>query len=298
MEEALQVLPQITINILISFALYLLLSTSVALSYFTTKSLNIAHAIYITFGAYGVIIFYNLFHIPLTISFLLTTAIVIALSIAIYYYFFFKIKDKGSYTHASMVLSLGLYAILQNVISLTFGDSLQVIHPPFVNDSHTFAGGYITDLQLYILVLSLIVYAIIYYFIHNTKHGVLLQALASDSRLCKIYGINDKVYYFLSIGISSFIASMVGLFYGMDTQIKPTMGFNLFLYGVVIMILGGVGSYKGLVWASLLVAATQHILSLTIGARWNSAILYLLLIVILISMPYGISGIKQKKYFV
>ena len=75
----------------------------------------------------------------------------------------------------------------------------------------------------------------------------------------------------------------------------PTLGFNLLLYGVVAMIIGGVGSTRGLVAGSLLVAATQHLAAYYIDTKWMDAVTYIILILFLIWKPLGFSGKLLKK---
>ena len=73
------------------------------------------------------------------------------------------------------------------------------------------------------------------------------------------------------------------------------MGFNWLLYGVVAMIIGGVGSHWGLVGGALLLATAQHLAAYYIGSQWMDAVAYIILIVFLIARPLGFSGKRLKK---
>ena len=75
----------------------------------------------------------------------------------------------------------------------------------------------------------------------------------------------------------------------------PTMGFNLLLYGVVAMIIGGVGSYRGLLAGAFLVAASQHLAAYYIDTKWMDAVAYLILIAFLLWKPLGFSGQRLRK---
>ena len=75
----------------------------------------------------------------------------------------------------------------------------------------------------------------------------------------------------------------------------PTFGFNLLLYGVVAMIIGGVGSTRGLIAGSLLVATAQHLAAYYIDTKWMNAVTYIILILFLIWKPLGFSGNRLKK---
>jgi branched-subunit amino acid ABC-type transport system permease component len=61
------------------------------------------------------------------------------------------------------------------------------------------------------------------------------------------------------------------------------------------MIIGGVGSYRGLVFGALLLAAAQHLAAFYIDTKWMDAVAYFILILFLIWKPLGFSGLQLKK---
>jgi branched-chain amino acid transport system permease protein len=73
------------------------------------------------------------------------------------------------------------------------------------------------------------------------------------------------------------------------------MGFQILLYGIIVMIIGGIGNIWGLVSASILLASAQHFGAFYFDSKWMEAISYLILILLLIIKPLGFSGRKLKK---
>jgi branched-subunit amino acid ABC-type transport system permease component len=61
------------------------------------------------------------------------------------------------------------------------------------------------------------------------------------------------------------------------------------------MIIGGVGSTKGLIGGALLVATSQHLAAYYIDTKWMDAITYIILILFLLWRPLGFSGKRLKK---
>jgi branched-chain amino acid transport system permease protein len=98
-----------------------------------------------------------------------------------------------------------------------------------------------------------------------------------------------------SFAIGSALGSIAGILVSLDTDMTPTMGFNLLLYGIVAMIIGGVGSYWGLVGGALLLATAQHLSAYYIDSKWMDAVAYIILILFLIWKPLGFSGRRLKK---
>ena len=75
----------------------------------------------------------------------------------------------------------------------------------------------------------------------------------------------------------------------------PTFGFNILLYGVIVMIISGVGGTKALIAGSFLVAISQHAAAYYINTKWMDAIAFIILLSFLIWKPLGISGMIIKK---
>ena len=114
--------------------------------------------------------------------------------------------------------------------------------------------------------------------------------------MCNIYGIDsDRVILRATTGVSSALAAIAGILIALDVDMTPTFGFNYFLYGVVAMIIGGVGSYRGLIFGSLLLASAQHLVAFYIDTKWMDAVAYIILILFLIWKPLGFSGLRLKK---
>lgn len=87
----------------------------------------------------------------------------------------------------------------------------------------------------------------------------------------------------------------MGILVGLDTGATPTIGFNLLLYGIIVMIISGTGNLSYLVLASLILASVQHLTAYYIDTKWMDAIAYIILIVFLIWKPLGFSGQRLKK---
>ncbi len=61
------------------------------------------------------------------------------------------------------------------------------------------------------------------------------------------------------------------------------------------MIIGGVGSTRGLIAGALFVATAQHLAAYYIDTKWMDAVTYIILILFLIWKPLGFSGKQLKK---
>ena len=286
---------QLFSNIILSASLYLLIANSFSLIYYPTKFFHIAHAAVISSGAYIVFFFANKFSIPFPVSVALAIASATLIGVACEVLVYRQMRKRNVPALAYLIASIGLYVVLQNIISLYFGDDTQIINTAEVTVGNQIFDAYITTIQLVTIGVSFVLFASVNLFLQFSSTGKSIRAVSSNSELSNIYGINSNKIILISFGIGSALAAIAGILSAMDTNMTPTFGFNLLLYGVVVMIIGGVGSTRGLIAGSLLVATAQHLSAYYIDTKWMDAVTYIILILFLIWKPLGFSGKRLKK---
>lgn len=286
---------QILINIIISTAIFLLTANSFSLIYYPTKFFHIAHAAIITSGAYFVFLFANMFSIPFPFAIALAIAAATLLGILCELGVYRYMRRRNVPALAYLIASIGLYVVVQNIISLYFGDDVKIINTGDIRVGNQIVGAYITTVQYVTIIVSLALFIAVNMFLYFSATGKSIRAVVSNPELCNIYGINSNKIILIAFGIGSALAATAGILSAMDTNMTPTFGFNLLLYGVVAMIIGGVGSTSGLIAGSLLVATAQHLSAYYIETKWMDAVTYSILILFLIWKPLGFSGKRLKK---
>jgi len=286
---------QILINIIFTFSIYLLLSYSFSIIYQATKFFHITHGIIITIGAYCVYSFSQLLGINIAVSIFISILFSTAIGLLFEIFPYRNLRQKKVSSLVLLIASLGIYIVFQNLISLIFGDSSKSFTTGEINVGQAFLGAFITKTQIAIIFISISLVFIVNYVIRKTKIGKNIRAVSSNSDLSNILGINSNIVILWVFGLGSALASIAGILVAFNTDMTPTMGFNLLLYGVVTMIIGGVGSIWGLVGGSILLAAAQQLGTYYISSKWMDAIIYIILILFLIWKPLGFSGKRLKK---
>ncbi len=205
------------------------------------------------------------------------------------------LRKKKSSAIVLLLASLGIYIVLQNLISLFFGDDTKSIRTWEVREGIEIAGAYITPVQLVIVASSLLLVGLVAGYLMLAKTGKAMRAVASDSELSKLSGIKSDRIILISFAIGSALAGIAGILVALDVDMTPTMGMNMLLMGVVAMIIGGVGSIWGIVLGSLLLASAQNLAVWYISSQWMDASAFLLLLIFLLFKPEGFAGKKIRK---
>jgi branched-subunit amino acid ABC-type transport system permease component len=288
-------MPQLLFSILINIGVYLLLAISFVVIFSAAKIINIAHAATLTFAAYFAFLFSRQLDFPVwlavTLAVVCATGVGMLTEIALYK----PLRKRGASPMLLMIASLGLYTVLQNVISMLWGDDTKSVRTGEIKVGNEFFGAYITDIQIITIAVCAVLFLGSMFFLKYHRIGRNIRAVASNPELSNITGISSDRVILWAFGIGSALAAVAGILIAFDTDMTPTMGFHWLLYGAVAMIIGGVGSNWGLVGGALLLATAQHLVAYYVGSQWMDAVAYILLILFLIWKPLGFSGKRLKK---
>lgn len=286
---------QVILNIIISVSLYLIVAISFNIIYTVSKYFNLSQAVFISFGAYFAFLFQSQFSYPFIASIPLAIVFSVFIGLLSDILIFKPMRKHNLPSFTFLVASIGLYTVLQNCISLYFGDDTKTLNTGAITVGHIFFSAYITTVQIFTIFVSVSLLVGMYFLYSKTKLGTQIRAVSENNHLATIYGISSNKIILICVGIGSALGAIAGILSAMDTSLTPSMGFNLLLYGVVAMIIGGVGSFRGLLLGSLLVATSQNLVAYYFDTKWMDAVVYVILIAFLLWKPLGFSGKKLKK---
>lgn len=283
------IIPQLVINSIIAGSIYALVALGFNLIYGTTKFFNITHGVIAAVGGYATFTFLK--QLDLNVYIAIVFGIVIAafvgwLTEVLVYR---RMRQRKASGMILLVASLGLFTALQAVIAIIYSSQFQTLSTNVANTKvFEVFGGVITDVQVAILVSSLLIMAGLAYVVEKTKFGKAVQAVSDDEEVAKIVGIRTNKVIGKVFIIGSAIAGVAGIAVGFDTGIEPTMGMALLLKGVIAAIIGGVGNVYGGVLGAFLLGFVENFGIWKISGEWKDAIAFGLLIIFLIFRPGGI----------
>ena len=285
---------QLFINSLASACMNLLIAISFWLVYAPTKTFYVSHAAAITLGAYCCHFLNHHAGIPFVVAACLSVA-GIALSFAALETSFSQSLRSRSNSWIGLVASIGLYVVILNIISISFGDEALLLSPGSVNVGHKIGGGYVTNAQIIMMCSGVISYVGIALLLARTRLGRAIRGVSSNPELCLLFGIVQSHITLWAVGIGSGLAAIAGVLSALDSHMTPAMGFRLLMNGVVVTIVGGAGGVSGFVWAALLLAIAQQSTAFFGDSKWVDAVVFLILIGFLIWKPLGFSGGRIRK---
>ncbi len=147
--------------------------------------------------------------------------------------------------------------------------------------------------QIVILVLTWLLVIALYLFLQRTKLGKAMRATADNPDLARVTGIDTEQVVVWTWVIGGALAAAAGIFFSIDSQLSPELGWGFLLPLFAAVILGGIGSPQGALVGGLIVGVVQQLSTAFINPAYKSAVAFAILIVILLIRPQGIFGGRE-----
>lgn len=176
-----------------------------------------------------------------------------------------------------------------------FGPQTLTLRTQPVQAGHRVLGAAITDMQLLILVTSILLSLALWLFIQRTKLGKAMRAVSDDPIGASVVGISPETTILAAFAIGSALAGAAGILISLETNIEPAMGLNAILKGIIACIIGGMGSVPGAILGGLFLGFSENLGIYKIPAGWKDCIAFSILIIFLLIRPSGIVGIKTAR---
>ncbi len=298
-----EILLQQIINGITIGAFYALIALGYTMVYGVLKLINFAHGDLCMIGAYlgltlvvsilvgGMIP--NLF-LALLVIFLMVMGMVGVMGIIMERVAYRPLRRAGRL--APVVSALGMSIFLENAVMLipAYGTSYHSYPKGLLPDLNwSFGGARMTLMQFVVLLISFMLMAGLYFFVHYTRLGTAMRAVALDHNTARLMGIDVNriisMVFFIGPALGAAGGVMIGLYYG---RIFFTMGWIYGLKAFIAAILGGIGNIPGAMVGGFLLGIIETLAAGFIpgGGAWKDAIAFVILILILIFRPTGLLG--------
>ncbi len=129
-------------------------------------------------------------------------------------------------------------------------------------------------------------------FLERTKLGGAMRSVSQDPMAASLMGIDVNRIYLLTSGIASLLAGVAGSLVTLNLYINPFIGGDLTLKAFGVVILGGMGSYLGMIIASIILGLAESFVGafLPLGGSLAPGIAFAVIVAVLAIRPTGLFG--------
>jgi branched-chain amino acid transport system permease protein len=279
-------------------AVYALVALGFVVIFRATGVINFAQGSLVVLGAFLVHQFAVRAGLPFAVAVLLAIALTAGVAALIERLVMRPLVGQPLF--ASILVTLGLAFVLDQVSAAIWGYDVVLIGDPWGVGTVTLAGVSIKQLDLWALGIAGLVLAGFFLLFRRSTLGVAMRAAASDPEAALAHGISPRTVHAISWALAGGLAVIAAvLTAGGAKGVDLTLGLIAFR-AFPAMILGGMDSTEGAVAGGLIIGVTEVMTAgyLTPAAPWLGANIhvvmpYLLMIVILVVRPYGLFGTAE-----
>ncbi|MEH1874738.1 branched-chain amino acid ABC transporter permease [Nostoc sp.] len=292
-------------------SIYAIFALGYTLVYSILGIINLAHGAIFTLGAYftyalmgGNFGFNGLLanaalpiKLPFAIALILASTLAGLVGVVMERVAFQPLRRQGCDPLLTVVSSLGVGVVIVNLIqylvgaeSYTYPANTYGNLPPAINFGSADNPIPIRSVQIVIFAVSVVIVAILTYFINRTKYGKAMQAIAEDPTTASLLGINSDRFIILTFFISSFLAGLAGTLVASSVSIAgPYFGIAFGLRGLAVIVLGGLGSIPGAVVGGLVIGLVEAFVPSEFSG-YKDAVAFGILFIMLLVRPQGLLG--------
>jgi branched-chain amino acid transport system permease protein len=277
------VLAILLLGIIVS-SMYMLISTGFTIIYSVGNILDLSYFAFMMIGAYLYLIFYTIF--PPYITLILSIAITSLLYILMYRSI---IKRLISNPVMVAVITVLFDLVLEYIFTLIFGRAEKNLFPIVPGVTEIFSVKFHTNM-FFVVALSLSAMTGFWIFVKRTYLGKAILALSMDKKGSELSGVDPDRTLTVVYAISGLMAGLSGVSYGAYTAVYPEMFMFPLIIVLAIALIGGLGSIKGSMIASVIIGFMEILTTYLWDPKARGLAALFCIILILYIRPKGLFG--------
>ncbi len=253
--------------------------------------INLAHGSFYMIGAYMAYALAPIVGSTFGGGFFATLAVGVVLAVLLGYvleWAFFSFLYEREHLQ-QVLMTYGLILVFEELRSLLVGDDVHGVQPPdFL--AGTIPLGELMTYPVYRLFISGVCLALalgMYFVFTRTRLGMMIRAGSSNREMVQSLGIDIKFLYRVVFAAGLGLAVLAGMVAAPVSSVYPGMGNQVLIICFVVVVIGGIGSIRGALLASLLIGVVDTF-GKVIFPQAAGVLVYLLMALILLWKPNGL----------
>ncbi|HJV54772.1 MAG TPA: branched-chain amino acid ABC transporter permease [Methylomirabilota bacterium] len=252
--------------------------------------INFAHGIFYMLGAYA-----GWLTIQLTGSFwlaLLTAPAAVGLvGVLVERGVLKRIYGTRNANFAGVLVTYGLAIMIPDLVRMTFGRPGKPFAVPAALTGSLFRLGAIDvhAYRVFILVVTAVLMPLLWLLLNRTNLGLVIRAGTSDNLMVQLLGINVARTWTITYALGAALAAFAGVITAPLVAVAPEMGGLVLIECFIVTVVGGMGTFLGVVAGGLLIGETLALTGMVYDVLAD-VVIYLAMALVLLVRPRGLFG--------
>lgn len=277
-------------------SIYALIALGYTMVYGIIKLINFAHGDIYMLGAFTAFYATTVFHLNFFLALIVAMVLCGVLGVFIERIAYKPLRHATRIT--ALITAMGVSYILEYTTQYFAGSEVKTFPEDVLNNAVFQIGGIqISQQQIYIIAVTLILMLALTYIVGRTRMGRAMRAVSVDEKAAELMGISvDRTISFTFL-LGSVLAGAAGVLVGVYyNSINPLMGMVPGLKAFIAAVFGGIGIIPGAMIGGFAIGIAETMVVAYGSSLYRDAIVYVILILILIIKPAGLLGknVKEK----
>ena len=252
--------------------------------------INFAHGIFYMLGAYA-----GWLTIQLTGSFwlaLLTAPLAVGLvGVLVERGVLKRIYGTKNANFAGVLVTYGLAIMIPDLVRMTFGRPGKPFAIPEALSGSLFRIGALDvhSYRVFILVVTAVLLPLLWLLLNKTNLGLVIRAGTSDNLMVQLLGINVARTWTTTYALGAALAAFAGVITAPLVAVAPEMGGLVLIECFIVTVVGGMGTFLGVVAGGLLIGETLALTGMVYDVLAD-VVIYLAMALVLLVRPRGLFG--------
>lgn len=264
--------------------IYVMLGVGLALMYGVLDIVNFAQGDFMTVAAY--VGLYGMVHIGLSPVVALVLMVPTGAAVGALFYGTVVRPTDGGIRERRLLATFGCAILIQGIVSQVFG-----VNPTSAQQSGSayHLGKLVFSFNLVQnLAVAAIAVAALFVFLNATQLGREVRATGQNPRGAQLTGINIRTARLIAATFAGALTGVGGFMLLTSSLLTPQVGFGYILDGFAVVILGGLGSVSGAIYASILIGVVSEVVTSLVNATLADLVPFLVIIAALLIRPEGL----------
>jgi branched-chain amino acid transport system permease protein len=280
------------VNGLVLGGYYLLLALGLSLIFSVGGVVNLAHGAFYAIGAYVSLAVGNKLGFGAGV---LISPLVVGL-LGILFERFLLRRFYSADPILGLLVTFGLAMVAEQLLRMIWGAApLPSTMPPQFKGSVMLGEMLFSRYRLLLLAVVFVVMTALWLLLNKTSFGRVVRAGVQRPDMVAVLGIRLQPYMTAIVVLGVASAALGGALFGPITIVHPAMGTEIMTIAFVVVVIGGLGSFWGVVLSALLVGVVRGITIHFVPAA-GEASMYVLMLLVLLFRPRGLLGDRIERF--
>lgn len=221
-------------------------------------------------------------------------AVGVLISVAICVVIIYPLENRPNWPMRSVVAGLAAALIGTNMLLSIFGPDPKPLPAVFGTWSITIAGTPVSASTVVTIVVAATVISVLLVTLSTTRFGLAVRTLTQNPEGAELVGINRRTVGMQIMVVGGVLVGLSAVLLAPITFVSPQAGLLPLIKGIVVALVGGLGSLRGTAIAALLVGVVEASTAEYLGSQYVLIVLFALIALFLIVRPRGVAGALEE----